>query len=94
MKIGNELILKLEKLSKLELSDAERKQFTTDLGHIMDMVEKLRGLDTTGVAPLVYVNEDVNRLRDDVVQGEVSREAALRNAPEQDGAHFKVPRML
>ena len=44
--------------------------------------------------PLVYINEDVNVLRDDVFKNELSREDALSNAPAQNGVLFKVPKVI
>lgn len=94
MTIDRNLILKLENLAKLELSETERSKLTSDLNNILSMVEKLQELDTTGVEPLVYVNEEVNRLREDVISNQVSQDAALSNAPDQNGTYFKVPKVL
>ena len=94
MTIDQELILKLENLAKLELSDSERSRLTGDLNRILSMVEKLQELDTTGVEPLVYINEEVNKLRMDEIQNQVSQEHALKNAPDQNGTYFKVPKVL
>lgn len=94
MKVDLPLISRLEHLARLQLSEAERPQLLEDLNRILEMVEKLEALDTEGVAPLAYINEDVNVLRPDEPKGEVAREAALRNAPEQDGRHFLVPKVI
>lgn len=94
MQIDHNLILKLETLARLELSDAERDKLQGSLNDILKMVEKLDELNTEGVAPLVYINEDVNVLRADVVKNELSREDALKNAPAQNGTFFKVPKVI
>ncbi len=94
MTIDRDLILKLENLAKLELSETERSELSADLNNILQMVEKLQELDTTDVRPLVYINEEVNRLRDDEVRHQVSTAEALTNAPDQDGTYFKVPKVL
>jgi aspartyl-tRNA(Asn)/glutamyl-tRNA(Gln) amidotransferase subunit C len=94
MQIDQELILRLENLAKLELSQDERRRLTNDLNDILKMVDKLAELDTTGVAPLTYVNEDVNHLRPDAIRHQVAQPEALKNAPNHDGEHFKVPKIL
>ena len=94
MTIDKELILKLENLAKLELSGDERSQLTGDLNNILSMVEKLQELNTEGVEPLVYINEEVNKLREDKINNQVSQKEALKNAPQQDGTYFKVPKVL
>jgi aspartyl-tRNA(Asn)/glutamyl-tRNA(Gln) amidotransferase subunit C len=49
MQVDRPLILKLENLARLELSEAEREQLTGDLNKILAMVEKLEELDTSNV---------------------------------------------
>lgn len=94
MEVDRALILKLENLSRLELSEAEREKLTGSLNDILKMVDKLNELDTEGVEPLVYINEDVNILRDDVVKNQLSRQDALKNAPDHNGIYFKVPKVI
>lgn len=94
MKIDESLILKLEQLARLQLSTAERTAIQNDLNRILEMVEKLEELNTEGVEPLTYINEDVNVLREDVVRGQTDRADALRNAPDQDGEYFRVPKVI
>ncbi len=57
-------------------------------------VEQLNALDTSGTAPLMHMGDAVNVLRADEVNGSISREAALQNAPESDGVFFKVPKVI
>lgn len=94
MRIDEPLILRLEKLARLQLSPSERNHIQKDLNAILEMVEKLEELDTKEVSPLVYINEDVNVWRDDKVDGQVDRSEALKNAPDQDGAYFRVPKVI
>ncbi len=94
MKIDDQLISRLELLARLRLSDAEKDRLKTDLNSILAMVEKLNDLDVDNVEPLVYLNEALNRPRKDEVQNQVSREEALRNAPDQDGKFFRVPKVI
>ncbi|MBK8563874.1 MAG: Asp-tRNA(Asn)/Glu-tRNA(Gln) amidotransferase subunit GatC [Saprospiraceae bacterium] len=94
MQIDRDLILKLENLAKLQLNDAERERLASDMGNILDMVEKLKELDTTNVEPLVYISEVENQLRADEVKLQVSNEEALSNAPESSKPFFKVPKII
>lgn len=94
MKINKELISRLEHLARLELSDAEKERLNGDLNEILQMVEKLQELDTANVEPLIYINEAMNVWREDQVAHQVSREEALRNAPNDDGVHFKVAKVI
>ncbi len=94
MKIDNDLILKLEHLSKLQLTDTERKKLTGDLNNILKMIEKLEEVDTNGVAPLTHMTDVVNAFRTDEVKNQLSREDALKNAPRTDGKFFRVPKVI
>lgn len=94
MQIDKQLISRLELLARLELSDEEREAIRRDLNEILDMVEKLQRIDTTGIDPLVYLNPDVNQWRADEVRDQLPRERALRNAPQEDGSYFKVPKVI
>ena len=94
MQIDKQLISRLEHLARLELSSEEKAQIQSDLNNILQMVEKLQELDTDQVNPLVYLNEDVNVWREDEIKNQVSKEEALKNAPDQDGNYFKVAKVI
>ncbi|GAB5550696.1 MAG: Asp-tRNA(Asn)/Glu-tRNA(Gln) amidotransferase subunit GatC [Saprospiraceae bacterium] len=94
MQIDNTLISKLENLARLELSEKERQKIQQDLNAILEMVAKLESLETNEVEPLVYLNPDVNVWRKDEVKHQVDQAAALKNAPNQDGTYFKVPKVI
>ena len=51
-------------------------------------------MDTTGVEPLVFLNEELDVLRADTPALEISKEEALGNAPLKDSDYFKVPRVM
>lgn len=94
MQIDATLISRLEKLARLQLDESERAKLTGDLQGILDMVDKIRELDTTGVEPLVYINDDINVFREDEVAHQLTRTDALQNAPEHDEQFFRVPKMI
>lgn len=94
MTIDERLISRLEQLARLELSAEETSRLTVDLNNILTMVEKLQEVDTTGVEPLVYINEEVNVLREDEIKNQVSQAEALQNAPKSDGIYFRVPKVV
>ncbi|MCB0636670.1 MAG: Asp-tRNA(Asn)/Glu-tRNA(Gln) amidotransferase subunit GatC [Lewinella sp.] len=94
MEIDDSLISRLAQLARLQLSPEERQTIRHDLNNILRMVEKLQDLDLQDVEPLAYLHASGRPLRPDEVQGQVEREAALRHAPDHDGAHFKVPKVI
>ncbi len=94
MQIDENLIFRLEQLAMLELDGEERAALLHDLNHILELVERMNCLDTAGIEPLAYVNAGANRLREDVVTGQVGNNKALRSAPDSDGRFFKVPKVI
>ena len=94
MEVNDELVERLAGLARLKFNDQEKAGIRMDLQQMISFIEKLQEADTTGIQPLLYMSENVNILRDDVVHGSVSREDALRNAPEHDGVYFKVPKVI
>ena len=85
----------LAQLSSLQLEDAEVEALQTDLGTIVNYIEQLSGLDTSGVEPTYQVTDLANVWRDDVVDNYgVGREALLALAPEADANQIKVPKVL
>ena len=79
-------------LAKLELSGQEREQAKKDMGSMLDYIDKLGELDTEGVEPMSHVFPVNNVFREDVVTNGDMREEILRNAPEEKGGMFAVPR--
>ena len=94
MQINKTLISKLEKLSRLQLPDEQKQALAGDLNAILEMVEKLNELNTEGVEPLVYISDATFQGRADEVKNQESRTAALKNAPDQDGTYFKLPKVI
>ncbi len=90
--ISDETIEYVGILAKLELSDEEKKQAKSDMGRMLDYIDKLGELDTTGVEPMSHVFPVQNVFREDVVTNSDTREELLANAPEQKDGMFMVPR--
>jgi aspartyl-tRNA(Asn)/glutamyl-tRNA(Gln) amidotransferase subunit C len=94
MEVNDALIDNLAKLSHLSFNEEERKEIKADLQEMISFIEKLKEVNTEGIPPLLHMSSNVNILREDVVRGSVSREEALKNAPETDGTFFKVPKVI
>jgi aspartyl-tRNA(Asn)/glutamyl-tRNA(Gln) amidotransferase subunit C len=94
MEVNDALIDNLSNLARLEFNAEEKEEIRKDLRRMIDFVEKLGELDTTGVEPLLHMSPETNVLREDIVQGSVTREQALTNAPATDGTYFKVPKVI
>ncbi|MCQ8264501.1 Asp-tRNA(Asn)/Glu-tRNA(Gln) amidotransferase subunit GatC [Streptococcus suis] len=94
MKISEEEVRHVAKLSKLEFSDQETKEFATTLSKIVDMVELLNEVGTTGVVVTTTMADRKNVLRADIAQKGESREELFKNVPEAQDNFIKVPAIL
>ncbi len=94
MIVDEALIAKLANLSKLEFDKEGTAAIKQDLTKILSFMEKLNELNTDGVEPLVYINEDVNVFREDEVNYPITKEEALMNAPLKDTDYIKVPKFV
>lgn len=90
--ISDETIEYVGILAKLELSEEEKEQAKKDMGRMLDYIDKLGELDTTGVEPMSHVFPVQNVFREDVVTNGDSREQLLSNAPQEKDGMFMVPR--
>ena len=98
-KVSIEEVERVAELAHLELAPDETPQMLRDPNAILDYVAELNELDTSGVVPLAQVSELVDAagvgvLRGDVVLPSFDRGTVLAQAPETDGAFFKVPKVI
>ena len=79
-------------LAKLELSEEEKEQAKKDMANMLDYIDTLNELDTSGVEPMSHVFPVNNVFREDVVTNEDDRDEILANAPEAKDGAFAVPK--
>lgn len=87
-------ILKLAKLSKLDLTEEQVERFQAELQAIVGYVEQLQNVDVSGLKPTNQVTGLVNVTREDEIKDYASPEALLKNAPAQENGQIKVKRMI
>ena len=92
--ISDETIEYVGILAKLELNEEEKEQAKKDMGAMLDYIDKLNELDTTGVEPMSHVFPVQNVFREDVVTNGDGSEDTLKNAPEAQDNAFVVPKTI
>ncbi|MDH7497171.1 MAG: Asp-tRNA(Asn)/Glu-tRNA(Gln) amidotransferase subunit GatC [Syntrophomonadaceae bacterium] len=81
-------------LARLKLSEEEKERLSSELGAILDYVERLEALPTAEVEPLAHVLPMHNAFRPDEPRAPFARDEMLANAPQALDGLFKVPRIL
>ena len=94
MKVDVATVRRLAELSKLSFSENEETEMVDGLNEMIAFVDKLKEMDTANVEPLVFMTEETNVLREDVVEAPISQADALRSAPSKDMYYFRVPKVI
>ncbi|MCM1284380.1 MAG: Asp-tRNA(Asn)/Glu-tRNA(Gln) amidotransferase subunit GatC [Muribaculaceae bacterium] len=81
-------------LAKLELTQEEREAAKRDMESMLDYIDKLNELDTSGVEPMSHVFPVSNVFREDVVENGDGSGDTLANAPERRDRAFVVPKTV
>lgn len=94
MKITDEMLGKLEKLSALSVPADKREEFKGQLSQIVGFVEILDELDLAGLEAEVSTIKANGPLRaDEVRESEVIKDI-LKHAPKVNGNFFEVPKII
>ena len=94
MKINKQIVDNIAELAKLEFDDKEKKEILADMNNILTFVEKLNELDTSKVKPLIYINDNINILREDITCQDITKNEVLQNAALKDSDYIKVAKVI
>jgi aspartyl-tRNA(Asn)/glutamyl-tRNA(Gln) amidotransferase subunit C len=94
MKIDEATVDKIAHLARLEFDGEAKTRIINDMNNMLAFVEKLNELDTSNVEPLIYMNDEVNVLREDEVIHAITQAEALKNAAKHDSDYFKAPKVI
>lgn len=94
MKITKEEVAHVAHLARLEFREEEMADFTFQLNRILEYMDKLNELDTSGVPPMTHALTLCNAFREDVVTPSLPEEESLTNAPDPRGRFYTVPRVI
>ena len=104
MSVSEQDVDRVAELANLELTASEKAQMLRDLNSVLGYFAQLNELDTSSVAPMAQVADQVTagsqpgasaqRLRPDDVVPSLSREEVMACAPDTDGIFFKVPKVI
>lgn len=94
MSIDKDTIRKIAHLARLEFDEKESAKMSDNFNKILAWMDKLNEVNTDQVEPLIHMSEEVNVLREDIVNNSLKHEDALLNAPKKDSDYFRVPKFL
>ncbi|MCH2229536.1 MAG: Asp-tRNA(Asn)/Glu-tRNA(Gln) amidotransferase subunit GatC [Crocinitomicaceae bacterium] len=94
MKISEETVDHIAHLARLEFEGEKKDAIRADMDRIVDFMDKLQEVETGDVEPLIYMTEEVNKLRDDNPVVSLTQQEVLKNAPKKDSDYFRIPKVL
>ncbi|MEH6450153.1 MAG: Asp-tRNA(Asn)/Glu-tRNA(Gln) amidotransferase subunit GatC [Oleispira sp.] len=94
MSLDTNQVLAIADLSRLQIDEKSITEFQTNLSNVLDLVDQLQAVDTTGVEPMAHPMDAVQRLRADVVTEENNREKFQKIAPSTEDGHYLVPKVV
>ncbi len=94
MKISEEIVDHIAHLARLEFEGDKKQAILKDMENIISFMDKLSEVDTDNVEPLIFMNDEYNKLREDVAKVTVTQDKALKNAPKKDSDYFRIPKVL
>ena len=94
-KLTRDDVLKLAHLARLDLTDEEVEQYSTELTEILQYVEQLSAVDVGGLEPTNQVTGLTNVTRQDEIRDYGYKAAdLLKNVPEVKDGQIKAKRIL
>ena len=94
MEITTKLVNHLAELSRLEFSDEETENFKNEFAKTLDQIEKLESADTSKVETKSKILDAETELKVDEAHQSLSKQDAIKNAPETMGSSVAVPMMV
>lgn len=99
MSVDKTTVAKIASLARIKMGDEELERMVPELNNILEWVEQLGEVDTSGVEPMTAVIPNALRLRDDVVDADPKtaggrRDDVLANAPVAEHGFFGVPKVI
>ena len=94
MSLDTNQVLAIADLSRLQIDEKSITEFQTNLSNMLDLVDQLQAVDTTGVEPMAHPMDAVQRLRADIVTEDNKREKFQQIAPSTADGHYLVPKVV
>ena len=94
MNIDRKLVQTMADLAKLHLAEEDIDDYMQSMSEILDLVEQMQAVDTTGIEPMAHPLDAVQRLREDQVTEPDQRDSLQALAPEVEAGLYLVPRVI
>ena len=94
MSITHDEIKKIAHLARIKITEEEADATIKKLSGILNLIEDMKKVDTTNIAPMSHSQSVTQRLREDIVTEKNQREELQKIAPEVSGGLYIVPQVI
>lgn len=94
MQVDDKTVRRIARLARIKITDEEAKSLEGELSGILNWVEQLDEVDTSGVEPMTRIVAQQLKMRDDRVTDGGIADAVVKNAPMIDDHYFVVPKVV
>tara|TARA_B100000902_G_C27319111_1_gene923173 strand:- start:2982 stop:3269 length:288 start_codon:yes stop_codon:yes gene_type:complete len=94
MKFDKDSLYKLGKLSKIQIDDSKLKSLSSDLGSIIEFIDRLKSIDTENIDPTSNSLDQSLVMREDIASDVNTANEILENAPQKELDFFSVPKVI
>lgn len=88
--MNKEDIRHIANIAQIDFTDEELDKFAPSFDENIDLVNKIKEIDTDGVEMVFQVNGTENNIREDKTGESLSQEEALENAATKKYGYFKL----
>jgi len=94
MQVDERTVRRIAHLARIKITDEEARSLESELSGILNWVEQLDEVDTSGVEPMTrVVAQELSKREDRVTDGEIADDI-MRNAPAVEDHYFVVPKVV
>lgn len=94
MTLKTEDVRNIAQLARLQIEDEAIEQYARDLSNVLELVEQMNLLDTSGITPMAHPLDATQRLREDAVTEVNLRDKFQSIAPDVENGLYRVPRVI
>lgn len=94
MSLSPEQVEAVAHLARLAVNEKRIPDYSRDLSRILEMVEQMQAVDTSGVEPMAHPLDMAQRMRPDEVSEDNQRERFQAIAPAVEDGVYLVPRVI
>lgn len=94
MSLSIDDVRRIAKLARIAVTNDELAATQQQLNRIFGLIEEMRAVDTTGIAPMAHAQDVMLRLREDVATAPDRRADFQAVAPSVEAGLYLVPKVI